>query len=428
MPNKIFEYIHAQLPIIVSPLEEVVTHINKNEIGWVVNSYEELKKLIIKIKPSQIINKKKYFKSSKKIYLGISEGYANLSLLEEIMIKICTIVGARPQFVKAAALSNELKNYPNIIEIIVHTGQHYDKNMSRGIFNQLKIPVPNYHLKSGGKSHGAMTGYQLVEIEKILISEKPDWVIVYGDTNSTLAAAIAASKLKIPIIHIEAGLRSFNMKMPEEINRILTDRLSKILFCPSVLAVSNLKSEDLKKYDIQIEMVGDIMFDAFRFFSSSLEEIISKGKPFVICTLHREENIDDEKRLKKIFRGLNSIAKNISIRIPLHPKKKKLQTLDLKLNPNIIIEKPLPYIDFISAILSCEIIISDSGGIQKEAYFSEKNCIILRDETEWVELIDNKNNILVGCDTDLIIQAFQNRKSLNQDFLMPFTEKVILQI
>tara|TARA_B100001057_G_scaffold249305_1_gene249598 strand:+ start:525 stop:1598 length:1074 start_codon:yes stop_codon:yes gene_type:complete len=340
------------------------------------------------------------------------------------MIKICTIVGARPQFVKAAALSNELKSYSNIVEIIVHTGQHYDKNMSKVFFNQLKIPEPNYHLMSGGKSHGAMTGYQLIEIEKILISEKPDWVIVYGDTNSTLAGAIAASKLKIPIVHIEAGLRSFNMKMPEEINRILTDRLSKILFCPSVSAVNNLKSEGFEKYGIQIEMVGDIMFDAFKLVSSTIEETICKGKPFVMCTLHREENIDDGQRLKKIFEGLNSVARNISIRIPLHPRtKKKLQTFDLKLNPNIIIEKPLPYIDFISAMSNCEIIISDSGGIQKEAYFSKKNCIILRDETEWIELINNKNNILVGCDTNLIIQAFQNRKSLNQDFSKTFYGK-----
>ena len=351
------------------------------------------------------------------------------------MIKIVTIIGARPQFIKAAALSNNLKNHPQIEEVIVHTGQHYDNMMSDIFFNQLKIPEPKYRLESGGKTHAEMTGYQLIEIEKILLTEKPNWVLVYGDTNSTLAGALAASKIHIPIIHVEAGLRSNNMRMPEEVNRILTDRLSKILFCPTKTAKKQLIDEGYDEFNCRIEIVGDIMFDALKLISPQIKVANSKQDVFVLCTLHRAENTDDENRLLSIIRALNEIAQEVPVRIPLHPRTKiKLENLKLNLHPKIIIEDPLSYIDFINAINNCEIVISDSGGIQKEAYFLKKNCMVIRDETEWTELIESKNNILVGSNSDKIVRTFKARKSLNQDFSEKFygdgktAEKIINSI
>ena len=293
--------------------------------------------------------------------------------------------------------------------------------MSEVFFNQLQIPEPQYRLESGGKSHGAMTGYQLTEIEKIVLKEKPNWVVVFGDTNSTLAGALAAAKLHVPIAHIEAGLRSFNMEMPEEINRILTDRLSTLLFCPTPSAVRQLKEEGFEKFDNQIEMVGDIMFDSLKLVSSHLDSVSKNENPYVLCTLHRAENTDNEVRLKKIFEALNTIAEETSIHIPLHPRtKNKIEELNIQLHPKLLITSPLSYIDFVTAIQTCDVVISDSGGIQKEAYLLQKNCIILRDETEWTELIENKNNILAGSETEEILDAFSNRKNLNQDFSTPF--------
>ena len=351
------------------------------------------------------------------------------------MIKIITIVGARPQFIKAAALSNNLKNHSQIEEVIVHTGQHYDKMMSDVFFNQLQIPEPKYKLESGSKTHAEMTGYQLMEIEKILFIEKPNWVLVYGDTNSTLAGALAASKIHIPIIHVEAGLRSNNMRMPEEVNRILTDRLSKILFCPTKTAEKQLFNEGYNNFDCSVEVVGDIMFDALKLISPQIEVSNSIQDVFVLCTLHRAENTDDENRLLSIIKALNEIAEEVPVRIPLHPRTKIiLENLKLKLHSNIRIEDPLSYIDFINAINNCEIIISDSGGIQKEAYFLKKNCMVIRDETEWTELIESKNNILVGSNSDKIVRTFKARKSLNQDFSEKFygdgktAEKIINSI
>ena len=336
-------------------------------------------------------------------------------------MKIITIIGARPQFIKAAALSSDLKNYSQIEEVIVHTGQHYDKMMSDIFFNQLQIPEPKYKLESGGMTHAEMTGYQLMEIEKILLIEKPNWVLVYGDTNSTLAGALAASKIHIPIIHVEAGLRSNNLRMPEEVNRILTDRLSKILFCPTKTAQQQLFKEGYNNFDCSIEVVGDIMFDALKLISPQIEDTNSKQDVFVLCTLHRAENTDDENRLLSIIKALNKIAKEVPVKIPLHPRTKiKLENLKIKLHPNITIVDPLSYIDFISALNNCEIVISDSGGIQKEAYFLKKNCMVIRDETEWTELIESKNNILVGSNTDKIVNTFKARKSLNQDFSHKF--------
>ena len=335
-------------------------------------------------------------------------------------MKLLTIVGARPQFVKAAAFSFYLKQYNQFQEVIVHTGQHYDANMSEIFFDQLGIPKPDYRLESGGKAHGEMTGYQLATIEKILLEEQPDWVIVYGDTNSTLAGALAAAKIHIPIAHIEAGLRSFNMHMPEEVNRILTDRLSTLLFCPSQTAVDHLNNEGYKTFNSTVKMVGDIMFDALKLFSSTIENTKPNELPFALCTLHRAENTDNIECLKELCDSLNAIAEELQIILPLHPRtKKRIADVGIILNTNIRVLEPLSYVDFINYMKHSEFVISDSGGIQKEAYFLHKNCIVLREETEWTELIESKNNILTGTSKEKIIQAFKNRKSLNQDFSKP---------
>lgn len=336
------------------------------------------------------------------------------------MIKILTIVGARPQFVKAAAFSNSVKQFDQIQEIIVHTGQHYDTNMSKVFFDQMSIPKPNYQLKSGGKSNGEMTGYQLGAIEKILIREKPNWVILYGDTNSTLAGAIAASKLNIPIAHIESGLRSFNMQMPEEINRIVTDRLSTLLFCPTQKAFDNLKNEGFQNFNCKIKIVGDIMLDAMKLFSSSAHNENPNITGYALCTLHRAENVENIERLNILFQSLNIISRQVQIILPLHPRtKEKIQKEKIYIDQNIKILEPLPYNKFVNYIKNSEFIISDSGGIQKEAYFLNKNCIILREETEWMELVERKNNIIGGVSKDEIIEAFNKRKNLNQDFSSP---------
>lgn len=335
-------------------------------------------------------------------------------------MKLLTVVGARPQFIKAAALSCRLKDYSEISEVIVHTGQHYDKNMSKVFFEELSIPKPKYVLNSGGKSHGEMTGYQLIEIEKIILLENPDYIIVYGDTNSTLAGALAAVKLHIPIVHIESGLRSFNTRMPEEINRILTDKISSFLFCPSKIAVENLNNEGFNTLQSNIYQVGDIMYDSIKLFSSLVNLNFDRTSPYALCTIHRQENTNDVYRLNAIFSGLNDISNEIKIKLPLHPRTKNhLNSLNIQLSENIEILEPQSYINFIGLMKDCEIILSDSGGIQKEAYFLQKNCIVLRDETEWIELLESKNNIIAGANRYKIVKAFQERSKLNKNFSSP---------
>ena len=335
------------------------------------------------------------------------------------MIKIITIIGARPQFIKAAALSYHLIEEKDIEEIIVHTGQHYDKNMSQVFFRQLGIPKPKYLLNSGGKSHGAMTGHQLIEIEKILFKEKPDYVLVYGDTNSTLSGALAASKQIVPIIHVEAGLRSFNMQMPEEINRIITDRLSKILFCPSSVSVNNLISEGFENFNCKIHSVGDIMKDTIKLFLDKFNLESPFDFPYGVCTLHRQENTDNIDRFKELINALNEIASYQRIIFPIHPRTKSiLDKINLKLNPNILFTNPMSYMEFMNHISHSEIILTDSGGLQKEAFFMKKNCLVLRDETEWTELIDTNHNILCSSKEE-IVNAFSNHSSLNKDFNKP---------
>jgi len=326
------------------------------------------------------------------------------------MPKILTIVGARPQFVKAAALSRALKNM-EIEEILVHTGQHFDENMAEIFFRQMVIPEPKYNLGINSLSHGAMTGRMLEEIEKVLIAEKPSVVVVFGDTNSTLAGALAASKLHIPVAHIEAGLRSYNMKMPEEINRILTDRISNYLFCPTEVAIKNLQTEGFENFDINIINSGDVMYDVALYYSrfsgersTIINDLGLNGKPFLLTTLHRQENTDDLVRLNSIISALNTLSSDYKIVLPIHPRTRKiLENENIKLNFEPI--EPVGYFDMIELLKNCSLVITDSGGVQKEAFFFGKHCLVARDETEWTELVDLNYNFMVGAETDKIINT-----------------------
>jgi len=335
------------------------------------------------------------------------------------MIKILTILGARPQFIKAGSVSREIGKHKEIEEIIVHTGQHYDANMSDIFFDEMQIPKPNYFLGIGGKSHGAMTGQMIEKIEEVALSEKPDWIMVYGDTNSTLAGAIVASKLHIKLAHIEAGLRSFNMKMPEEVNRILTDRVSNILFCPTDTAIENLKNEGYENLDCKIVKSGDVMQDGAIFYKNLAVKpsIIQNSKlniqNYILCTIHRAENTDDETRLRSIFEALNEIAKEKQVILPLHPRTRNILN-NLKLNiQNLTLIDPVGYLEMVWLIDNCDFVMTDSGGLQKEAYFFEKQCITLRDETEWVELVECGANTLVGADKEKILKVYRSDSKFN---------------
>ena len=340
------------------------------------------------------------------------------------MKKIVTILGARPQFVKAAVLSRIIKKHNNIEEIIVHTGQHFDSNMSAIFFDEMMIPKPKYNLEINSMSHGAMTGLMLLEIEKVLIEEVPDAVVVYGDTNSTIAGALAAKKMHIKVVHIEAGLRSFNMKMPEEINRIATDRISDLLSCPTETALDNLKKEGYDNLQILVEKHGDIMKDAVSYygqFSKEKSSIIIDEKlqknHFVLATIHRQENTDDEKKLRSIFLGLEEIHKTHTVILPMHPRTKSVLN-KLSIHPKIQMIEPVGYYDMLELLKNCSMVITDSGGLQKEAFFNKKQSIIARDETEWVELVENGFAKIVGSDTEDMINTFKKYLSSNQDFSM----------
>jgi UDP-GlcNAc3NAcA epimerase len=331
-------------------------------------------------------------------------------------MKIITIVGARPQFIKAGALSREFLRHVDIEEIIVHTGQHFDENMSDVFFGQMSIPKPKYNLAVNNMGHGAMTGQMLEKIEKVLVQENPDWVLVYGDTNSTIAGALAAKKLHIKVAHVEAGLRSFNMAMPEEINRILTDRISDLLLCPTETAVDNLNNEGYKNLDISILKTGDVMQDAAIFYSKK-EQAPNFRIPeeFVLSTIHRAENTDNDKRLSSILSGLNFIAKSIPVILPLHPRTKNIiNTASFDIS-NLTIVEPVGYLEMVYLLQRSKIVMTDSGGLQKEAFFFKKPCITLRDETEWVELVKGGFNTLAGANEKLITNAFKNQ-SYNIDF------------
>ena len=326
-------------------------------------------------------------------------------------MKIITIVGARPQFIKAAPVSKTLRTEHE--EIIIHTGQHYDANMSDIFFNELKIPRPDYNLEIGSGSHGMMTGRMLEKLEEIYLKEKPDFVLVYGDTNSTLAGALAASKLLIPVIHIEAGLRSFNKSMPEEQNRILTDHISDLLLVPTEDAIKNLTNEGIKK---GIHNVGDVMYDAVLMFkeiakskSGLLKELDVNSGEYILTTIHRAENTNDINRLRNMIEALNESGEKIIL--PLHPRTKKfIEGYGLNFNENIKVIDPIGYLEMLMLEENSKMIVTDSGGVQKEAYFMGKPCITMRDETEWVETVACGWNVVVGTDKNKILDNIRNFK------------------
>ncbi len=325
------------------------------------------------------------------------------------MKRILTVVGARPQFIKAAAISHVIsEKYPEqIIEDILHTGQHYDDAMSGQFFSELDIPLPKYNLGVGSDNHGAQTAAMLKGIEDIILSEHYDGVLVYGDTNSTLAGALAASKQHIPVYHVEAGLRSFNRSMPEEINRVVTDHVSSLLFAPTQNAVQNLKNEGFT--DEQIVFSGDVMLDNVRRYAPPFPPQRGGKEKIILATLHRDFNTDNQERLKNILSALNSITEqyNTPILFPLHPRtNKKLQSLNYKLSTlHFKLSKPLSYLETLGALQQAHLVLTDSGGLQKEAYFCGKPCVILRPETEWVEIVDAGAALLADANPERILNA-----------------------
>jgi len=327
------------------------------------------------------------------------------------MKKIVTVIGARPQFVKAAVLSRKIEeNFSDkFSELIIHTGQHYDQNMSDVFFEEMNIPRPHMNLEVGSGSHGAMTGRMLEKIEDVLLSEKPDFLLTYGDTNSTIAGALAASKLHIPVVHVEAGLRSFNMKMPEEQNRILTDRISTLLFCPTDTAVENLKDEGLTE---GVYRTGDIMLDASLYYRQDVTKPeFDIPADFILVTLHRAENTDDPQRLRNIVQALSESGRNVIL--PLHPRTvKMLNQFNLKFGDNVKIVKPVSFFEMLYLESNCRMVVTDSGGVQKEAYFFKKPCVTMRDQTEWVETVNAGWNTIVGADKDKILQAIDRAEVL----------------
>lgn len=322
-------------------------------------------------------------------------------------MKILTIIGARPQFVKAAVVSQALREKSSLTEIIVHTGQHFDANMSDIFFGQLGIPKPDHQFDINGGTHGDMTGRMMIALEQAMIDEAPDYVLVFGDTNSTLAAALCAAKLHIPVAHVEAGLRSFNKKMPEEINRICTDHVSDLLFCPTDQAVTNLLNEGFAKDSGGIVLSGDVMMDSTLAFKKFAQKpaAVARETDFIAATLHRQENTDDPETLKRVVSALNTVHNDIApVICPLHPRTRKcIDALSLDVQFDIL--DPVGYLEMLWLLKHSKLVITDSGGLQKEAYFMKKYCLTLREQTEWVELVNNNFNTIVGTDSDKIINA-----------------------
>ncbi len=318
--------------------------------------------------------------------------------------KIATVIGARPQFIKASPVSSLIRESGIFQEILIHTGQHFDKNMSKVFFKEMNIPIPVYNLGINQLGYAEMIEKMTEKIRKILIKDKISGVLVYGDTNSTMAGSLAASMCDLPLFHIEAGLRSFNRKMPEENNRIISDHLSSLLFCPTLVAVENLRKEGISR---NLYLTGDVMFDAYKKFSikkaSIFEKSISRSK-YILSTIHRRENINSEEKLVKIFSNLDLICDQINIVMPLHPHTKKLIN-NYKINTKVTFTDPAGYVKMLSLLNNCEMIISDSGGLQKESYFAKKKCIVVRPQTEWKELIDIGTNIL--CEPENIFKKYQ---------------------
>lgn len=336
-------------------------------------------------------------------------------------MKIITVVGARPQFIKAAVVSHAFSEQQNLHEVIVHTGQHYDANMSDIFFDDLNIPKPDYNLGIGGGSHGQNTGRMIEAIESALIKEMPDKVLVYGDTDSTLAATLAAVKMHIPIMHVEAGLRSFNKSMPEEINRILTDHASDILFTPTLTAVRNLANEGI--VGDRVLNVGDVMYDAAIYYGKKVNNssgILSKykltEKGYILATLHRQESVDDFKRLSNIIAGFSK--SELPIVMPIHPRsKKRLDEFQIEIPRSLKLIEPLGYLDMALLEMNAALIATDSGGVQKEAYFYKVPCVTLREETEWTELVGAGWNKLVGANPGLIEEALNSTPQIPDNWM-----------
>lgn len=325
-------------------------------------------------------------------------------------MKVVSIVGARPQFIKSAPVSQELRQVAQ--EILVHTGQHYDDAMSGVFFRDLNLPDPDYHLGVGSGTQAHQTGEMLKKIEEVLLREKPECVLVYGDTNSTLAGALAAAKLHIPVAHVEAGLRSFNRRMPEEINRVMTDHLSALLLCPTETAVRNLDREGVSK---GVHLIGDVMYDAFlngveiaTKSSTILDRLKLRGERFVVATVHRAENTDQFHRLEGIVTALVRLAEaGRTVVFPVHPRtRKQLSTLSFKHSDRFMHIEPVSFLDMMALQSRADLILTDSGGIQKEAHWLRIPCLTLRDDTEWVETVESGWNRLVGADPQRILQAF----------------------
>ena len=337
-------------------------------------------------------------------------------------MKIVTVIGARPQIIKAAALSRAIRQHfsKEMQEVIVHTGQHYDDNMSQVFFDELDIPKPKYNIGVGSESHGVQTARMIEGIEDILLKEKPDCVVLYGDTNSTLAGAIAASKINVPIVHIEAGLRSFNKAMPEEINRICCDHCSTLLFSPTATGYKNLLNEGITT---GIYHCGDVMYDNSKYFaniadkkSQIIDKVRLRGIDYVLCTVHRDNNTDQPERLNAIFKALLKISESKMVVLPLHPRTSKLLKTNhqedlfdnITNNPNIKILPPASFFDMIVLERHAQMIITDSGGVQKEAYFFQKPCLILRSETEWKEIVECGAAVITDADESRIIASFNS--------------------
>lgn len=343
-------------------------------------------------------------------------------------MKIVTVIGARPQFIKAAAVSRAIQHSKQKIEeILVHTGQHYDYLMDQVFFEELELFKPDYHLGVGSGSHGKQTGIMLERIEAVLQKEKPEVVLVYGDTNSTLAGALAAAKLNIPIAHVEAGLRSYNRRMPEEINRVLTDHLSTFLFCPTTQAVKNLSKEGIRNEKGKVvKKVGDVMYDSILYYSELAEkkstilkdlglfnpESAIRIPQYYLVTLHRAENTDDPKNLKSILKALHEIGKESPVILPLHPRTKKMMKIH-HISPDherIKLIDPVSYLNMLTLERHAKAILTDSGGVQKEAYWFRVPCVTLREETEWVETVRSGWNVLAGTETERIIEGVLRAK------------------
>ncbi|WP_243089948.1 non-hydrolyzing UDP-N-acetylglucosamine 2-epimerase [Thermus neutrinimicus] len=329
---------------------------------------------------------------------------------------VVSVVGARPQFIKAAAVSRVLRATPGLREVLVHTGQHHDDNMSRVFFEELEIPEPDYHLGIGGGTHGQNTGRMLEAIEGVLLKEKPDWVLVYGDTDSTLAGALAAAKLHIPVAHVEAGLRSFNRRMPEEINRVLTDHVSDLLFAPTETAVQNLLREGIPAD--KVHLVGDVMYDAALYYgekaereSQILQRLNVAPKGYILATVHRAENTDDPVRLRVILEALAQVHREVPVVFPVHPRtRKRAEAYGLEeLLDRMLTIEPVGYLDMVMLEKNARLIATDSGGVQKEAFFYRVPCATLRDETEWVELVESGwNRLCPPKDVESLVGCFLN--------------------